>query len=51
MDESAAEWPGTGLPPEGRMSEQDAERFRRLLAGLESSLASDREAVVARRDG
>ncbi|MFE5585784.1 hypothetical protein [Kitasatospora sp. NPDC056531] len=41
MDDRTAEWPG--VAPEGRMTEQDAERFRQLLAGLESSLAADRE--------
>ncbi|MBO1417712.1 hypothetical protein [Streptomyces sp. FH025] len=41
MDERTAERPG----PEGRMTEQDAEGFRRLLAGLESSLATDLEAA------
>ncbi|WP_179852649.1 MULTISPECIES: hypothetical protein [unclassified Streptomyces] len=46
MDERAAERPGA--VPEGWMTEQDAERFRQLLAGLEQSLAADREA--ARRD-
>ncbi|MER7667061.1 hypothetical protein ACFVXG_18765 [Kitasatospora sp. NPDC058162] len=41
MDDRTAEWPGAA--PEGRMTEQDTERFRQLLAGLESSLAADRE--------
>ncbi|MGA5820048.1 hypothetical protein ACPC54_19550 [Kitasatospora sp. NPDC094028] len=41
MDERTA-----GRPvPEGRMTEQDTERFRQLLARLESSLAADREAA------
>ncbi|MFJ8622571.1 hypothetical protein ACIRD3_06955 [Kitasatospora sp. NPDC093550] len=43
MDERAAERPGAA--PEGRMTEQDAERFRQLLASLENSLAADREAA------
>ncbi|MEV7773618.1 hypothetical protein [Kitasatospora sp. NPDC086791] len=43
MDERAAERPGA--VPEGRMTEQDAERFRRLLARLEHSLVTDREAA------
>ncbi|MFE6054035.1 hypothetical protein ACFQ6N_25060 [Kitasatospora sp. NPDC056446] len=46
MDERTAERPGTA--PEGRMTEQDTERFRLLLARLEHSLVADREA--ARRD-
>ncbi|MEU9080102.1 hypothetical protein ACFYUY_35545 [Kitasatospora sp. NPDC004745] len=46
MNENTAEWPGAA--PDGRMTEQDAERFRQLLARLERSLAADREA--ARRD-
>ncbi|HJD84710.1 hypothetical protein ACIGXI_28225 [Kitasatospora aureofaciens] len=41
MDDRTAEWPGAA--PEGRITEQDTERFRQLLAGLESSLAADRE--------
>ncbi|MER7846056.1 hypothetical protein ABTZ03_19120 [Kitasatospora sp. NPDC096077] len=41
MNERTAERPGTA--PEGRITEQDTERFRQLLAGLESSLAADRE--------
>lgn len=51
MDESTAERPGdAGRLPEGRMTEQDADRFRQLLTGLENSLAADREAAVW-RDG
>ncbi|MEV7598435.1 hypothetical protein AB0O91_13755 [Kitasatospora sp. NPDC089797] len=46
MDDRTAEWPGAA--PEGRITEQDTERFRQLLAGLENSLAADRE--VAGRD-
>ena len=38
MDDRTAEWPGAA--PEGRITEQDTERFRQLLAGLE---AADRE--------
>ncbi|MFD5466676.1 hypothetical protein ACFWIQ_28160 [Kitasatospora sp. NPDC127059] len=41
MDDRTAERPGAA--PEGRMTEQDTERFRQLLAGLENSLAADRE--------
>ncbi|MER7753245.1 hypothetical protein [Kitasatospora sp. NPDC097643] len=41
MNESAAE--GSRLVAEGRMTEQDTERFLQLLAGLESSLEADRE--------
>ncbi|MFI6156429.1 hypothetical protein ACIBCA_27500 [Kitasatospora sp. NPDC051170] len=41
MSETAAEGPA----PEGRMTEQDVERFRRLLARLDESLAADREAA------
>ncbi|MFB7907055.1 hypothetical protein [Kitasatospora sp. NPDC056076] len=41
MDDRTAERPR--VAPEGRMTEQDAERFRQLLAGLENSLAADRE--------
>ncbi|MFE4973831.1 hypothetical protein ACFRAR_17200 [Kitasatospora sp. NPDC056651] len=40
MDERTAERPGA--LPEGRMTEQDTERFRQLLARLEDSLAGDR---------
>ncbi|MFI8455140.1 hypothetical protein ACIRST_18070 [Kitasatospora sp. NPDC101447] len=43
MDDRTAEWPGAA--PEGRMTEQDTERFRQLLASLEHSLAADREAA------
>ncbi|MFI9365055.1 hypothetical protein ACIG5E_28995 [Kitasatospora sp. NPDC053057] len=43
MDDRTAEWPGAA--PEGRITEQDTERFRQLLAGLENSLAADREAA------
>ncbi|MFJ7909107.1 hypothetical protein [Kitasatospora sp. NPDC096204] len=43
MDERTAEWPGA--LPEGRMTEQDTERFRQLLARLEDSLAGDRKAA------
>ncbi|MER7578619.1 hypothetical protein [Kitasatospora sp. NPDC097691] len=43
MDDRAAERPGA--VPEGRMTEQDTERFRQLLARLEHSLAADREAA------
>ncbi|MFJ6772487.1 hypothetical protein ACIQOV_16200 [Kitasatospora sp. NPDC091257] len=43
MDERAAERPGAS--PEGRMTEQDTERFRRLLARLEDSLVVDRKAA------
>lgn len=43
MDERTAEWPGA--LPEGRMTEQDTERFRQLLARLEDSLAVDRKAA------
>ncbi|MFJ6378962.1 hypothetical protein ACIQI7_02975 [Kitasatospora sp. NPDC092039] len=46
MDERVAERPGA--LPEGRMTEQDTERFRQLLARLEDSLAVDRK--VAGRD-
>ncbi|MFJ2863374.1 hypothetical protein [Kitasatospora sp. NPDC087314] len=46
MDEMVAEWPGAAAP-EGRMTEQDAGRFRQLLARLESSLAADRAAGQA----
>ncbi|WP_157849763.1 hypothetical protein [Streptomyces novaecaesareae] len=41
--ERVAERPG--VVPEGRMTEQDTERFRQLLAGLEQSLVADREAA------
>ncbi|MFE7525155.1 hypothetical protein ACFU7Y_05475 [Kitasatospora sp. NPDC057542] len=41
MDERTVERPGA--LPEGRMTEQDAERFRQLLARLEDSLAVDRK--------
>ncbi|MER6300097.1 hypothetical protein ABT247_11070 [Kitasatospora sp. NPDC001539] len=51
MDDRTAERPGAA--PEGRMTgritEQDADRFRQLLAGLEHSLAADRESA-GRRD-
>ncbi|MFF3008343.1 hypothetical protein ACFVTF_36735 [Kitasatospora sp. NPDC057940] len=47
MNETTAEWPGAA--PEGRMTEQDTERFRELLARLENSLAADRTADRARR--
>ncbi|MFF7988852.1 hypothetical protein ACFZDG_03530 [Kitasatospora xanthocidica] len=43
MDERTAERPGA--VPEGRMTEQDTERFRQLLAKLEHSLAADRAAA------
>ncbi|MFG3055245.1 hypothetical protein ACGFZP_30460 [Kitasatospora sp. NPDC048239] len=33
---------GVRALPEGRMTEQDADRFRLLLTRLESSLAADR---------
>lgn len=41
MSETVAEGPA----PEGRMTEQDTERFRQLLARLEKSLAADRKAA------
>ncbi|MEU3567632.1 hypothetical protein AB0E96_04245 [Kitasatospora sp. NPDC036755] len=41
MDKRTAERPGA--LPEGRMTEQDTERFRQLLARLEDSLAVDRK--------
>ncbi|MDH6707571.1 hypothetical protein P3T27_004308 [Kitasatospora sp. MAA19] len=44
MNEMVAEWPGAAAP-EGRMTEQDAGRFRQLLARLEGSLAADRAAA------
>lgn len=61
MDESTAERPGdagrpfgapmTGAPMTGaRLTEQDADRFRQLLTGLENSLEADRRAAV-RWDG
>ncbi|WP_158834876.1 hypothetical protein [Streptomyces sp. NRRL S-350] len=43
MDDRVAERLGT--VPEGRMTEQDTDRFRQLLAGLENSLVADREAA------
>ncbi|WP_153471088.1 hypothetical protein [Streptomyces kaniharaensis] len=48
MDERVIDGSGARMP-EGRMSQEDTERFRQLLAGLENSLAADRE--VVRRDG
>lgn len=38
-----------GALPEGRMTEQDAQAFRTLLARLENSLAEDRRAAAAAR--
>ncbi|MFJ9693867.1 hypothetical protein [Kitasatospora sp. NPDC101183] len=42
MNETVAEGPA----PEGRMTEQDTERFRLLLTRLEESLAADRAAAA-----
>ncbi|MEV7778386.1 hypothetical protein [Kitasatospora sp. NPDC088351] len=53
MNERTAEVPGARVRPDGRMTEQDTERFRALLARLEHSLAADRRtgpAAVASRD-
>ncbi|MFC5887799.1 hypothetical protein RMN57_33770 [Kitasatospora sp. CM 4170] len=55
MAEAAGEsWGGRGMGEnrvraEGRMTEQDVEQFRVLLARLEGSLAADREALLGER--
>ncbi|WP_153882750.1 hypothetical protein [Streptomyces sp. CB01881] len=50
MNEGTTETRGVRVLPEGRMTEQDTERFRVLLARLESSLVADRRAAETGSD-
>ncbi|MEV0535111.1 hypothetical protein [Kitasatospora sp. NPDC050463] len=46
MNEGTVEEQSGRAQPEGRMTEQDAERFRLLLARLGDSLTADRRAAA-----
>ncbi|MFJ9951747.1 hypothetical protein [Kitasatospora sp. NPDC091207] len=49
MNEGTVEEQGVRALPEGRMTEQDAEQFRVLLARLGDSLTADRRAAAEAR--
>ncbi|MFI6847623.1 hypothetical protein OG535_35460 [Kitasatospora sp. NBC_00085] len=50
MNEGTTEVQSVRMLSEGRMTEQDTERFRVLLARLESSLMADRRAAETGSD-